>query len=138
MLKDKKVFTNGCFDILHRGHIELLEFCKSLGTVLVGLNSDNSVRRLKGSSRPINNERDRKYLLESCKFVDEVVIFEEDTPYSLIKRIAPDVIVKGGDYTVETTVGNELAEVKIFPTVEGFSTTQIMEKVKNNAEKNTK
>ena len=124
MLKDKKVFTNGCFDILHRGHIELLEFCKSLGTVLVGLNSDNSVRRLKGSSRPINNERDRKYLLESCKFVDEVVIFEEDTPYSLIKRIVPDVIVKGGDYKAEEVVGNDLATVIIFNYVDGYSTTK--------------
>ena len=87
MSSKKTIFTNGCFDLLHRGHIELLEFCKSMGTVVVGLNSDSSVKRLKGDSRPINSEVDRKYLLESCKFVDMVVTFEEDTPYNLIKNI---------------------------------------------------
>ena len=91
------VFTNGCFDVLHRGHLDLLKYCKKLGTVVVGLNSDASVKRLKGESRPLNSEKDRKYLLDSLVFVDKVIIFNEDTPYNLIKEINPDIIVKGGD-----------------------------------------
>ena len=115
------VFTNGCFDILHRGHLELLEYCKSLGTVIVGLNSDESVKRLKGETRPINSQEDRRFMLECCKFVDAVVIFDEDTPYNLIKKFSPDIIVKGGDYKVSEVVGNDLAAVHIFNTVNGFS-----------------
>tara|TARA_B100000963_G_scaffold345570_1_gene349784 strand:+ start:870 stop:1262 length:393 start_codon:yes stop_codon:yes gene_type:complete len=127
----KLIFTNGCFDILHKGHISLLEYCKSLGTVIVGLNSDSSVRRLKGSKRPVNNERDRKYFLESLKYVDKVFIFEEDTPYDLITKIKPDIIVKGGDYTVESVIGKELSEVRIFKYVEGYSTTKVIQDIVN-------
>lgn len=126
----KVVFTNGCFDILHRGHIELLRYCKSLGTkVVVGLNSDDSVRRLKGDSRPYFSQEDRKFTLESLRYVDEVYIFDEDTPLKLIQNITPDVIVKGGDYTPDTVVGNEVAPVEIFNFVDGYSTTSILEKM---------
>jgi|TARA_B100000282_G_C31738739_1_gene495074 rfaE bifunctional protein nucleotidyltransferase chain/domain len=127
----KKVFTNGCFDILHRGHIELLQYCKTLGTVIVGLNSDNSVRRLKGSQRPINKQKDRKKLLEALDCVDHVVIFSENTPLELIKEIKPDIIVKGGDYKESEVVGSDLAEVKIFNFIEGYSTTKTISKVTN-------
>ena len=123
-----KVFTNGCFDILHRGHIELLKYCKTLGTVVVGLNSDSSVRRLKGVSRPYNSISDRKEVLESIRYIDKVLVFEEDTPYELIKTVKPDIIVKGGDYLPEDVVGNDLAEVKIFSYIDGYSTTSILEK----------
>ena len=123
---NKIVFTNGCFDILHRGHFELLQYCKSLGTVVVGLNSDQSVKKLKGPSRPFNSQEDRKFALESCKNVDKVIIFEEDTPYNLIKNIQPDIIVKGGDYKKNNVVGNDIAEVRIFTFVNGYSTTKIL------------
>ena len=110
------VFTNGCFDILHRGHVEYLRQSKGLGDrLIVGLNSDSSVRRLKGDSRPINNQEDRAALLKALRFVDEVVIFDEDTPLELIKRLRPDIITKGGDYKTEDVVGNDLAEVMIIP-----------------------
>jgi D-beta-D-heptose 7-phosphate kinase/D-beta-D-heptose 1-phosphate adenosyltransferase len=129
----KTVFTNGCFDILHRGHLEYLKQSKSLGDrLIVGLNSDRSVRKLKGHSRPINNEIDRKYMLECLPFVDEVIIFDEDTPYEIIKQLSPDVITKGGDYTVNDVVGNNLAEVVIIPFVSGYSTTSILEKESND------
>jgi D-beta-D-heptose 7-phosphate kinase / D-beta-D-heptose 1-phosphate adenosyltransferase len=119
------VFTNGCFDILHRGHLELLKYCKGEdNTVIVGLNSDKSVRRIKGASRPINNQEDRKYFLESLKFVDKVIVFDEDTPYNLIKNIKPDLLVKGGDYKKIDVVGCNICEVRIFNYVEGYSTTQ--------------
>lgn len=121
----KKIFTNGCFDILHTGHLNLLKFCKELdGYVIVGLNSDESVKKLKGEGRPIFPERERKMLLESLKFVDEVIIFDEETPLNLIKFIKPDIIVKGGDYTVEQVEGKDLAEVIIFETINGYSTTK--------------
>ena len=120
------IFTNGCFDILHRGHFELLKYCSSLGKVIVGLNSDASVARLKGSSRPFFSEQDRKFALESCRYVSEVVVFEEDTPYQLIKETQPDVVVKGGDYRREEVVGFDLAEVKIFNFVEGYSTSKVL------------
>lgn len=123
------IFTNGCFDILHRGHVELLRYCHSLGRVVVGLNSDRSVKQLKGESRPYNNETDRQLILEACRFVDEVVIFDEETPYELIKKVKPDIVVKGGDYQPEDVVGNDLAEVKIFNFVDGYSTTNILEKM---------
>jgi rfaE bifunctional protein nucleotidyltransferase chain/domain len=133
-----KVFTNGCFDILHRGHLELLEYCSELASlvdaahdrrVIVGLNSDESIRRLKGRGRPINNQDDRKFFLESLKFVDEVKLFDEDTPYELIKSTRPDIIVKGGDYKPDEVVGNYLCEVKIFDFVDGYSTTNIVNKL---------
>jgi len=123
------VFTNGCFDILHRGHIELLKHCASRGRVLVGLNSDSSIRKLKGPSRPYIGEEDRKVILEACRYVDQVIIFEEETPYSLIKRVNPDIIIKGGDYAPEDVVGNDIARVEIFDYIEGNSTTSILEKI---------
>jgi D-beta-D-heptose 7-phosphate kinase/D-beta-D-heptose 1-phosphate adenosyltransferase len=120
------VFTNGCFDIIHSGHIALLAHCAKFGTVIVGLNSDQSVKRLKGNDRPINSEQDRKLVLESIRFVNEVIIFSEDTPLSLIHRLKPNIIVKGGDYRKEDVVGYNLAEIKIFPTILGKSTTNII------------
>jgi D-beta-D-heptose 7-phosphate kinase/D-beta-D-heptose 1-phosphate adenosyltransferase len=126
-----KVFTNGCFDILHRGHIELLAYCKSIGRVTVGLNSDSSIKRLKGEKRPINMEKDRKRVLESLRYVDEVVIFEEDTPYELIRKLEPDLIVKGGDYRAEEIVGNDLCEVRIFDFLNGYSTSRIVSKIES-------
>ena len=127
MSKKKTVFTNGCFDILHRGHIELLKFCKGMGKVVVGLNSDSSVSSLKGPTRPVFTERDRKFMLESCRYVDEVRIFEEDTPYNLIRVVKPDIIVKGSDYEIEDVVGNDLCKsVILFNYVDGYSTTQII------------
>ena len=126
------VFTNGCFDILHKAHVELLNYCASLGTrVVVGLNSDESVKRLKGKERPINNERDRKFILESLRCVNEVIIFSEDTPYDLIKSVRPDVIVKGGDYEREKIVGSDLCEIKIFEYVDGYSTTKTIQNIAN-------
>lgn len=126
-VNDRIVFTNGCFDILHKGHIDYLKKSKALGSrLIVGLNSDISVKRLKGESRPVNNQEDRKFLLETLQLADEVIIFDEDTPYNLIKRIRPDIITKGGDYTKDTVVGNDIAEVIIIPLVEGYSTTNII------------
>ncbi len=122
-----KVFTNGCFDVLHVGHVELLKYCSTLGEVFVGLNSDESVRRLKGPTRPFNNERNRLAILESIKYVNQVFIFEEDTPYDLIKSIGPDLIVKGGDYKPEEVAGYDLCEVKIFETLKGYSSTALIE-----------
>mgnify|MGYP003123195932 CR=1 FL=1 len=124
----KKIFTNGCFDILHRGHVELLKYCKSLGQVIVGINSDESVSNLKGPERPFFSQQDRKFMLESCRYVDEVRIFNEDTPYNLIKHLKPDIIVKGGDYKPEEVVGNDIAKIQIFNYINGYSTTQILEK----------
>jgi len=126
----KTVFTNGCFDILHIGHIKLLEFCKQQGDyVIVGLNSDESVKRIKGEKRPINNEHNRLNILKSIKYVDQVFIFNEDTPYELIKILNPDIIVKGGDYKKEEVVGNDLTEVIIFNYIDGYSTTKTLEKL---------
>ncbi len=131
-MSKKVIFTNGCFDILHRGHLEILKFCKSLGDhVVVGLNSDESVRRLKGETRPINCQEDRKILLETLRCVDEVIIFDEDTPYRLIKEIKPLIIVKGGDYNKEDVVGNDLCEVRIFKYVSGYSTTGTIQNIAN-------
>ena len=127
-LEERIVFTNGCFDILHTGHFELLDEAKSLGgKLIVGINSDESVRRFKGPKRPINNVNKRKKQLELLPWIDEVVVFDEDTPYELIKKLKPHVIVKGGDYTVEQVVGHDLADVHLVPTVEGYSTTEIIE-----------
>lgn len=126
-VEDTVVFTNGVFDILHIGHLKLLRHAKTLGNkLIVGINSDSSVKRLKGDSRPINDESTRKESLLELGFVDEVIIFTQDTPYDLIKSIKPDIIVKGDDYTVETTVGHDLAKVVIFPRVKDYSTTRIV------------
>ena len=129
------VFTNGCFDILHVGHITLLEECRKFGTKLVlGLNADASVCRLKGPTRPIVSENERARVMAALAAVDAVVLFTEDTPLELIREIRPDVLVKGGDYTIETVVGHEVVlaaggRVQIVPTVEGFSTTNIVRKL---------
>ena len=127
-LQKKVVFTNGCFDVLHKGHLTLLKQARSLGDkLIVGLNSDSSVKRLKGKDRPFNNYDTRKEQLLLIPYVDDVIMFEEDTPYELIKQVKPDLIVKGGDYTVEEIVGHDLAPVHIVPTVEGHSTSRILE-----------
>ena len=124
------VWTNGVFDILHTGHLKLLRHAATLGKkLIVGINSDNSVKRLKGETRPINDEFKRKEQLEQLGFIDEVVIFDGDTPIDEITKIRPDIIVKGGDYTVETVVGHKIAKVEIFPIVEGYSTTETIEKL---------
>lgn len=133
---DKKiVFTNGCFDILHVGHKRYLQQAATLGDILVvGVNSDDSVKRLKGSERPINPEQDRAEMLCAMKFVDYVVIFTEDTPYELIKKIQPDVLVKGGDYKPEEVVGRDIVEARggrleLIKFVDGKSTTNIINKI---------
>ena len=127
----KQIFTNGCFDILHRGHLELLKYCKTLGEVTVGINSDESVRKLKGPDRPVFSEEDRAFMLESCKYVDNVVIFDEPTPFNVINAIRPDVVVKGGDYKPNEVVGYGMCKVKIFNFINGYSTTSIVEKIKD-------
>lgn len=136
--KNKKiVFTNGCFDILHIGHLRYMEQATKLGDILViGLNSDASVRRLKGKERPINNQNDRAELLSALEFVDYIVIFDEDTPYELIKKIQPDVLVKGGDYNPDNVVGKDIVEarggeLRLLQFVEGKSTTNIINKIKS-------
>jgi rfaE bifunctional protein nucleotidyltransferase chain/domain len=136
LLGKKIVFTNGVFDILHQGHIASLSEAASYGHILiVGVNADASVKRLKGETRPINSEQSRALVLASLVMIDAVLIFEEDTPLHLITNILPDVLVKGGDYTVEQIVGAKEVianggEVKIAPIVEGFSTTRIIEKMR--------
>ncbi|MGJ0378298.1 D-glycero-beta-D-manno-heptose-7-phosphate kinase [Aliarcobacter cryaerophilus] len=134
----KIVFTNGCFDILHVGHVKYLEVAKSYGDVLIlGLNADSSVRKLKGSSRPINSQDDRAYILASLESVDYVVIFEEETPYELIKLIKPHVLVKGGDYEGKEVVGQEIAdELKLVQFVDGKSTTNTIKRINENAKCN--
>lgn len=129
------VFSNGCFDILHRGHVEYLSKAADLGDVLlIGLNTDASVRRLKGLSRPINDGKARAVVLAALEFVDAVVFFEEDTPYDLIKFVQPDVLVKGNDYKVEDIVGydiviNKGGKVETIELVEGFSTTNVISRL---------
>jgi D-beta-D-heptose 7-phosphate kinase/D-beta-D-heptose 1-phosphate adenosyltransferase len=126
------VFTNGCFDILHRGHVSYLDVAKSFGDILIlGLNSDRSVKRLKGESRPINCQEDRAYILSALECVDYVVIFDEQTPYELIKAIEPDVLVKGADYEGKEVVGSDIAkQTKLVEFVQGKSTTTTIEKIK--------
>jgi len=129
-------FTNGCFDILHEGHIfSLSQAAKEADYLIVGVNSDASTKRLKGNDRPINNEKSRALVLASLMIIDAVIIFEEDTPLQLISSILPDVLVKGGDYTIEQIVGAKAVmahggRVVINPIVEGFSTTGIVEKIR--------
>jgi D-glycero-beta-D-manno-heptose 1-phosphate adenylyltransferase len=137
-LQNKKiVFTNGVFDILHEGHIASLSEAAAHGHILiVGVNADASVKRLKGESRPVNNQNSRALILASLVLTDAVIIFEEDTPLNLITAILPDVLVKGGDYTLEQIVGAKEVmanggEVKIAAILEGFSTTSIIEKMKH-------
>ena len=132
----KIVFTNGCFDILHLGHVRYLERAKSFGDILiVGVNSDASVRRLKGEDRPVNPEFDRAYLLASLDSVDFVTVFDEDTPYELIRMVEPDILVKGGDYEGKEVVGSDIAgEVRLVDFVEGRSTTGIIDRMKKGRE----
>jgi D-beta-D-heptose 7-phosphate kinase/D-beta-D-heptose 1-phosphate adenosyltransferase len=136
LVKDRVVFTNGCFDILHHKHIELLEFAKKQGDkLIVAVNSDASVKRLKGNSRPINTLADRMKILSSLSCVDEVVSFEEDTPIELIRKIKPQIIVKGGNYSVDEVVGSNepfIEKVELFPYKNGVSTTKIIEKCREN------
>lgn len=135
VLGDKIVFTNGCFDVLHAGHVTLLGQCAEFGDrVVVGLNSDRSIKKIKGESRPIQQEQDRALLLASIQYVDAVILFDEATPLTLIETILPDVLVKGGDYTVSTVVGaNEViahgGKVELVELVHGKSTTDIASKI---------
>ena len=129
------VFTNGCFDILHKGHIfSLSEAAREADYLIIGLNSDASTRQLKGNDRPVNDQSARAQLLSALVMVDAVIIFDEDTPLELIKKIMPDVLVKGGDYTVEQTAGAKEViaqggKVIINPILEGFSTTGLIDKI---------
>ena len=132
------VFTNGVFDLLHPGHVDVLVAARSHGDALVvGINSDASVRRLKGASRPVRGEAERAYVLAALEAVDAVVVFDQDTPLELVRRLAPSVIVKGGDYSTETVVGAAEVraaggEVVIVPLTPGHSTTAIIEKLRIN------
>ena len=132
-MRRKVVFTNGCFDILHKGHVTYMRKAASLGDVLVlGLNSDASVKRLKGDSRPLNSEMDRAEVLAALEFIDYIVIFDEDTPYELIKAVQPDVLVKGGDYKIEDVVGADIArKTVLIDFVDGYSTTKTIESMKS-------
>ncbi len=135
---EKIVFTNGCFDILHSGHIYLLREAKNLGDrLLIGLNSNQSVQNLKGPVRPFNPEDTRATVLESLSMVDGVTIFQEDTPYELVKKIIPHVLVKGGDYSIENVVGaNTVREsggkVVLIPILEGYSTSDLIARIREN------
>lgn len=132
---DKIVFTNGCFDIIHRGHIEYLAQAASLGNrLIIGLNTDSSVSTLKGPNRPVNDEQTRAEILAAFGFVDAVVFFSEETPINLITAIKPDVLVKGGDYNPDTIVGANVVKdnggrVEVIPFVTGFSTSSIINKI---------
>jgi len=130
-LKPKVVWTNGVFDILHEGHFKLLKFASQQGQKLVvGINSDASTKRLKGEDRPINTQLQRKMNLELLPWVDEVIIFDEDTPLEALKKVNPGLVIKGGDYTIDTVVGHELFPTKIFPYIENVSTTQLIDEIK--------
>jgi D-glycero-beta-D-manno-heptose 1-phosphate adenylyltransferase len=132
LFNNKIVFTNGCFDILHRGHIEYLSQARDKGEILIiGLNSDASVKRIKGEGRPVQDEMSRALVLASLRIVDAVVLFDEDTPYELIKLVKPNVLVKGADYTENTIIGADIVkanggEVVTIPIVEGYSTSKIL------------
>lgn len=136
--KSKKIiFTNGCFDIIHAGHVKYLTEAKKLGGILiVGINSDNSVKKLKGDKRPIISQNDRAYIISNLKPVDYVVLFHEETPFNLIKKIKPDFLVKGSDYNKNNIVGNDIVEssggkVVLIDYVSGKSTSNLIEKIKN-------
>ena len=134
----KIVFTNGCFDLVHRGHLEVLANTADLGDkLIIGLNSDSSIKELKGENRPIMDEISRAILLASLQFVDAIVFFSEETPYKLIETLIPDVLAKGGDYKVTEIAGNGVVlenggEVILFPFIDGFSSTNIVEKIKQS------
>lgn len=130
------VFTNGCFDILHRGHVDYLKKARKLGDFLIiGVNSDSSVKKLKGESRPINNENDRAFVLDALKCVDAAVIFSENTAERLVSELKPDIYAKGGDYTIDTLPEGQIVQknggrVEIIPFVEGYSTTKTIERMR--------
>jgi len=130
----KIVFSNGCFDIIHRGHIEYLAKAASFGDIMIiGLNTDSSVSRLKGENRPVQDEKARSLVMASLSFVDKIILFDEDTPYELINFLKPDILVKGSDYSVETIVGADIVlknggKVETIDLVEGYSTSNIIEK----------
>ncbi len=132
------VFTNGCFDIVHLGHVDYLEKARNLGNKLVlGLNTDQSIRKLKGPDRPINNEYARARVLAAMQFVDAVILFDEDTPYELIKYINPDILVKGNDYSIQNIVGADIVlakggKVETIELVNGYSTSSVISKIKTN------
>jgi D-glycero-beta-D-manno-heptose 1-phosphate adenylyltransferase len=134
---ERVVFTNGCFDLLHYGHLCYLAQARGLGSRLViGLNAAGSVRRLKGPDRPINDEPTRELQMAALQFVDLVVSFEQDTPLALIQRLLPDVLVKGGDYTIDEIVGANIVQqnggqVRVLPYIQGYSTTAIEQKIRN-------
>ena len=137
-IKNKNiVFTNGCFDILHSGHIKYLEISKNYGDILIiGLNSDESIRRIKGDDRPINNEQNRAYILNALEFVDYIIIFNEDTPYNLISQINPDIITKGADYSKDEVVGSDIVkDVKLINLFDEQSTTKLIQKIKKQTNK---
>ena len=124
------IFTNGCFDVFHYGHLEILKFAKSLGNDLhVGINSDSSIRKLKGPNRPIISQNQRLEIVSACKYVDYVYLFDEPTPIKLIEQIRPDIIVKGGDWEPHEVVGFDIAKVVICPLVPDISTTKIIERI---------
>ncbi|MGQ1911393.1 D-glycero-beta-D-manno-heptose 1-phosphate adenylyltransferase [Marinifilum sp. RC60d5] len=135
--EEKIVFSNGCFDIVHRGHLEYLASAAAMGNkMIIGLNTDLSTQRLKGPTRPINDEYSRALLLASLGFVDMVILFEEDTPFNLINFVQPDVLVKGSDYKAEDIVGYDIVktkggEIKTLDFIEGFSSTGIIKKIQN-------
>ena len=137
--KHKKiVFANGCFDIIHRGHIILLQKAKSEGDILVAaINSDASIKKLKGENRPVFCEDERAEIIAAFQMVDFVTVFNEEDPYKIISELKPDVLVKGGDWTVETVIGRDIVEanggkVIVIPQVEGYSTSRIIQKIKND------
>ena len=137
-VNEKIVFTNGCFDLLHLGHVDYLAKARDLGDrLVVGLNSDASIKRIKGSSRPIKDEQSRAALLAGMAYVDAVVLFDEETPLSLISMVLPDLLVKGGDYTIKDIVGHEIVlnnkgRVCTIDFVEGYSSSVLIEKIKRN------
>lgn len=142
--ENKIVFTNGCFDLIHRGHVEYLAKASALGDVLVvGLNTDASVRSIKGRSRPLQDEYSRALILAAMRFVDYVVLFDEDTPENLIRKIQPDVLVKGGDYKPSEIAGYDIVTAKggkvvTIELVENFSTTRLIKKIRKSSKKKLK
>ena len=126
------VFTNGCFDLLHCGHLRIFQYAKSIGNhVVVGINSGASVRDIKGHGRPIIGQSERKEMVESIRYVDEVILFNELTPLRLIEEIKPDIIIKGEDWKDKQVIGSHMAEVKFVPILRHYSTTKIINKIRN-------
>ncbi len=134
---EKVVFTNGCFDIIHLGHVDYLEKARELGTkLIIGLNTDASIRRIKGPQRPVQDERSRSRILASFAFTDAVILFDEDTPYNLIKALKPDILVKGNDYAPQNIIGADIVngyggDVITIELITGYSTSEIIKKIKD-------